>query len=462
MKKMKIRLLALAAALALLLAGCAPRGGETPSAPPSSPEEPPALSGPGAEEEPAEPVYYDADFYARPAWNAAGTGTAIKNGAALTWVGLDNEVLRAAAFGDPAAGPGLSPEDITLTIGEGWVLRTVPGTRAALREGKWTLLNAALYDLDGTLLRAFPDASPEEVEAATGDYEKQSAYVNAYPLGSGHIALETGAMLLLYDIAADARSLVDDYRDVRWQGFTVYDAGAYGIYQCWPFGESLYYMASIDPPPGEPRRVLYRLDTAGERELFCDDTGFFRYKPVEGGLYGFREWNNGIFTDEGYEWGIEAWFLPDGGEWRLVAKDNTASGDALPLDASHYDYIWMDKRDGEAWPSFRRHDLATGEEISFSPRDYDGRKLYDGGYGFGLYCTRAVEGGVQFVYVVSDVAETADGDLMEKRECWLYDTREDAPRRLDRLDGASIWGINPQGTHAIEGGGPPWRVVPLE
>lgn len=90
------------------------------------------------------------------------------------------------------------------------------------------------------------------------------------------------------------------------------------------------------------------------------------------------------------------------------------------------------------------------------------RKLYDGGYGFGLYCTRAVEGGVQFVYVVSDVAETADGDLVEKRECWLYDTREDAPRRLDRLDGASIWGINPQGTHAIEGGGPPWRVVPLE
>lgn len=200
-------------------------------------------------------VYYDADFYARPAWNAAGTGTAIKNGAALTWVGLDNEVLRTAAFGDPAAGPGLSPEDITLTIGEGWVLRTVPGTRAALREGKWTLLNAALYDLDGTLLHAFPDASPEEVEAATGDYEKQSAYVNAYPLGSGHIALETGAMLLLYDIAADALSLVDDYRDVRWQGFTVYDAGAYGIYQCWPFGESLYYMASIDPaarraPPG--------------------------------------------------------------------------------------------------------------------------------------------------------------------------------------------------------------------
>jgi len=51
---------------------------------------------------------------------------------------------------------------------------------------------------------------------------------------------------------------------------------------------------------------------------------------------------------------------------------------------------------------------------------------------------------------------------MEKRECWLYDTREDAPRRLGRLDGASIWGINPQGTHAIEGGGPPWRVVPLE
>lgn len=82
--------------------------------PPSSPEEPPALSGSGAEE-PAEPVYYDADFYARPEWNAAGTGTAIKNGAALTWVGLDNEVLRTAAFGDPAAGPGLSPEDITLT-----------------------------------------------------------------------------------------------------------------------------------------------------------------------------------------------------------------------------------------------------------------------------------------------------------------------------------------------------------
>lgn len=71
MKKMKIRLLALAAALALLLPGCAPRGGETPPVPPSSPEEPPALSGSGAEE-PAEPVYYDADFYARPEWERGG------------------------------------------------------------------------------------------------------------------------------------------------------------------------------------------------------------------------------------------------------------------------------------------------------------------------------------------------------------------------------------------------------
>lgn len=461
MKKMKIRLLALAAALALLLPGCAPRGGETPSAPSSSPEEPPALSGPGAEE-PAEPVYYDADFYARPAWNAAGTGTAIKNGAALTWVGLDNEVLRTAAFGDPAAGPGLSPEDITLTIGEGWVLRTVPGTRAALREGKWTLLNAALYDLDGTLLHAFPDASPEEVEAATGDYEKQSAYVNAYPLGSGHIALETGAMLLLYDIAADALSLVDDYRDVRWQGFTVYDAGAYGIYQCWPFGESLYYMASIDPPPGEPRRVLYRLDTAGERELFCDDTGFFRYKPVEGGLYGFREWNNGIFTDEGYEWGIEAWFLPDGGEWRLVAKDNTASGDALPLDASHYDYIWMDKRDGEAWPSFRRHDLATGEEISFSPRDYDGASSMTAATGSGFTAPARSRAACSL--------STSSPTLRRRRTgtWWKSGNAGSTTRGRTPRAGSTAWtarrsgGSTPQGTHAIEGGGPPWRVVPLE
>ena len=461
MKEKNTRLLALAAALALLLPGCAPRAGETPSAPASPLEEPPALSEPGAEE-PAEPVWYDADFYARPRWNAAGTETAVKNGAVLTWVGLDNEVLRAAAFDEPPLDPRLAPEDVTLTIGEGWVLRTLPDTRAAQREGKWTLLNAALYDQDGTLLRAFPDASPAEVEEATGAYEKQTAYVNAFPLGSGHIALETGAMLLLYDISADALSLVDDYRDVRWQGFTVYDAGAYGIYQCWPFGESFYYMASVDPPPGEPRRVLYRLNTAGERELICDDTGFFRYKPVEGGLYGFKEWNNGIFTDEGYEWGIEAWFRPDGGEWRFVAKDNTASGDGLPCDAAHYDCTWMEKRDGEVWPSFRRHDPATGEEISFSPRDYDGRKLYDGGYGFGRFCTRAVEGGVQFVYVVSDAMETEDGSLRGTRDYWLYDTREDAPRRLENLDGASIWEVNPQGTHAIEGAGPPWRVVPLE
>ena len=122
----------------------------------------------------------------------------------------------------------------------------------------------------------------------------------------------------------------------------------------------------------------------------------------------------------------------------------------------------MEKRDGEVWPRFCRRDLVTGEEISFSPRDYDDRKLYDGGYGFGLYGTRAVEGGAVFFYVISDSVEAEDGNLAEKREYWLYDTREDAPRRLAQLDGAVIWAVNPQGTHAIEGGGPPWRVVPLE
>lgn len=61
-----------------------------------------------------------------------------------------------------------------------------------------------------------------------------------------------------------------------------------------------------------------------------------------------------------------------------------------------------------------------------------------------------------------NAVEAEDGNLRENREYWLYNTWEEAPRRLEALDGAQVWAVNPQETRAIEGAGPPWRVVPLE
>lgn len=313
------------------------------------------------------------------------------------------------------------------TLGERYVLAvfTFYGNPAVMLDGDTpTLVDAAILDLEGNVVRAFPRGATLNVNPAMNNADFQASLnrrTRFYWVTDELLAVSTGAELWFYDLAADTLTQKADYTDAVFTGWTSLESQGYGLTEdaAWAIDGALYFTLGegyTADTSYNPRCSLWRADKDGAPVRLSGEDYFTAFRHANGRLFAellegrlepnggttplYRFWHMDTEGDFAYIDTVANYFRP------IARQDVVGCFDTLPTDLT-YLYVAYE---------LRGQNLLSGDRYSFVPTAENGgfpesvRLITT----FDLIDVAQTEGGMRFYYAFVDMAierpESADFD----------------------------------------------------
>lgn len=460
-KMIKIPWLA-ALLLAAALQGCS-RTSPAPDPPKAPAEEASAVQEASSPEQADPQKRYPCDEYT---WAADGT-LLVQKDDAVTWVDTDNTPAHTARFPLPEGYIGQR-----LTIGQRYVFAAyfldpdetqsvpLPVTRVTHGDEGYSLVNCALFDLDGTLVHAFPAADDGELREDYLPFEKRYRFCNfdqVHWLDETHFVVDDTARVFVYSLDTGELVLAADYTADKAQGFTVGDSNAYGTGMGHVDTGRYYFTASgfADTIPGQPPTPhFYAMDPLGAVSELTPDPRATLMRANNGVVGFYANW-----SDAEGNLGLDAWYQSaDGGEIRNGGR----YGEGRFLSLIHgtgcvsceESSFTTEQTGPDTWRSeldflnFRTVEPRTGAEWTFDPRSYDygpDNPLPEA-YTYALLGART--GGI-FLYALNWNEDTSAGETTLHSRVYVYSAESGEARLLAETAGSTL-SANPQATAVAE------------
>ena len=251
-----MRYLYIGLACALLLAGCTKEEPPTPSGsltgprPASSAAESLPSDRPTMPELPSHPEDHTWSSYQ---WTQEGN-VAARRHRHIDFIATDGRII-STFTPDFSSWPNAPDESIwgesfcDYIIGDSYVLVHFPfyGNPVLMQQGDMpTLVDAAIFDLEGNLIRLFPVGTGAGLTpiGSNDDFEASlTRRTHFYWVDSDLLAVSTGAQLWFYDTVADTLILKADYTAEVFAGWTAMESHGYGLTEdaAWAVNGTFYY-----------------------------------------------------------------------------------------------------------------------------------------------------------------------------------------------------------------------------
>lgn len=338
--------------------------------------------------------------------------------------------------------------------------------RVINQDREYSLVNCAVYDMQGKLLHEFPTVMGDDLKQNYLNMEKKYAYYNFERvewLDNTHFVINDTARIFIYDLETDKLTLACDYTDDRIKGYTVGDSGVFATLTVGVDEEEFYFSAArFDDDLEHAPRYFFKVDCLGNVVKLKRDAYETNMK-VENGITSFYK----IWTDP-IENGQEGWYRATSdieGEEHYVGQYCQGTFNELIHGKERISYHETHLLGNPVETSAEQNDLyshsfvtintSTNETVKIDPTKLDYSMLFEldkDRYYYGLLGVQAKDT-VKFLLNVSweEQVKQDDGTFLFKSFSNLcrYDVQEETMQLLEQSAGGYFY-VNPQTTAAIE------------
>lgn len=324
--------------------------------------------------------------------------------------------------------------------------------------GGVTLVNAALCDLEGNTLRAFPAVSYEQTAKELDRYSWKGHIQQVLFLPEGQMLISSDGLLALYDEKSDSFSLIADYQAARQKGYPVYQSLNYGVQIMFVAGEEVYISARPDYLPGHEEVHAYYLPVRLYR--WSLDTGLTLVMDEQAGYHSFFERNGRLLAGRNQSEGDTSQ-VATVSYWEITGQGAVHLGDLLG-DARSM---------GNADPSYQGDVLLTKDGLFYKTQgDVEWISVYDLAKEK-VYTVEQPHQGEDYITILDARRRGEDVRIYyltgshssREKVCHWYDA---ATQETGLLSGTEVQQISPAGNCMLQykigsGGQKIYRLVPL-
>lgn len=356
----------------------------------------------------------------------------------------------------------------------------MPVARVINQDGEYSLINCAVYDMQGNLLHKFPTAMGDDLKQNYLYMERKYAYYNFERvewLDNTHFVINDTARIFIYDLETDKLTLACDYTDDRIKGYTVGDSGVFATFTVGVDEEAFYFSAAhFDDDLEHAPRHFFKVDCLGnvvklKREAYATNmkvgNGFTSFNktwtdPIKNGEEGWYRATSDIEGEEHYVGrycqGTYSELIH--GKERISYHETHLLGNPLETNAEQNDLYSH---------AFVTINTSTNETVKIDPTKLDYSKLFGENkerYYYELIGVQAKDT-VKFLFTLmweEQMGQSDNGPLLQAFvNLCCYDVQEETVQLLKESSGSSFY-INSQMTAAIEVdiSGDKLQIIPLD